>query len=124
MFLSKKGVPLVKYHRTSKANHDSKNDNTKMKKQINPTTKAYLIRGAFYLLLLLAVCAIPFALAQRNAAKQSVTKPAIKPNVPANRYLPRAGQSADGVASAPAATAAFNNLHSVAAQVRPAASVP
>src|SRR6267143_5371334 len=40
-----------------------------MKKQINPTIKAYLIRGAFYLLLLLAVCAIPFALAQRN--KQS-----------------------------------------------------
>src|SRR5215831_16409675 len=42
-----------------------------MKKQINPTIKAYLIRGAFYLLLLLAVCAIPFALAQRKAIKQS-----------------------------------------------------
>ena len=41
-----------------------------MKKQINPTIKAHLIRGAFYLLLLLAVCAIPFALAQRNAAKR------------------------------------------------------
>ena len=27
-----------------------------MKKQINPTIKAHLIRGAFYLLLLLAVC--------------------------------------------------------------------
>ena len=40
-----------------------------MKKQINPTIKAHLIRGAFYLLLLLAVCAIPFALAQRNAFK-------------------------------------------------------
>ena len=37
-----------------------------MKKQINLTTEAYLIRGAFYLLLLLAVCAIPFALGQRN----------------------------------------------------------
>ena len=42
-----------------------------MKKQINPTIKAYLIRGAFYLLLLVAVCAIPFALAQRNAPKRS-----------------------------------------------------
>ena len=45
-----------------------------MKKQINPTVKAYLIRSAFYLLLLLAVCAIPFALAQsrnRGTAKQS-----------------------------------------------------
>ena len=38
-----------------------------MKKQINPTIKAHLIRGAFYLLLLVAVCAIPFALAQRNS---------------------------------------------------------
>src|SRR5262245_54126046 len=37
-----------------------------MKKQINPTIKAHLIRSAFYLLLLVAVCAIPFALAQRN----------------------------------------------------------
>ena len=50
-----------------------------MKKQINPTIKAHLIRSAFYLLLLLAVCAIPFALAQRNsikAGKQSVAKAA------------------------------------------------
>ena len=38
-----------------------------MKKQINPTIKAHLIRGAFYLLLLLAVCAIPFALAQSRS---------------------------------------------------------
>src|ERR1043166_492355 len=42
-----------------------------MKKQINPTIKAHLIRGGFYLLLLIAVCAIPFALAQRNAATRS-----------------------------------------------------
>src|SRR5215472_6085829 len=40
-----------------------------MKKQINPTIKAHLIRGAFYLLLLIAICAIPFALAQRNASR-------------------------------------------------------
>ena len=46
-----------------------------MKKQINPRIKAHLIRGAFYLLLLLAVCAIPFALAERNTAKRSVLKP-------------------------------------------------
>ena len=44
-----------------------------MKKQINPSIKAHLIRGAFYLLLLLAVCAIPFTLAQRNAFKRPVT---------------------------------------------------
>src|SRR5215468_9687371 len=45
-----------------------------MKKQTNPTIKAYLIRGAFYLLLLLAVCAIPFVLAER-AGNRQMTKP-------------------------------------------------
>src|SRR6516225_8987963 len=33
------------------------------------------LRGACYLLLLLVVCAIPAALAQRNATSQSVAKP-------------------------------------------------
>jgi Kelch motif/Galactose oxidase, central domain len=37
-----------------------------MKKQTNPNIKAHFIRSAFYVLLLLAVCLIPFALAQRN----------------------------------------------------------
>ena len=40
-----------------------------MRKQINPIIRAHLIRGAFYLLLLVAVCVIPFALAQRTTAK-------------------------------------------------------
>jgi len=40
-----------------------------MKKRINPSTKAHLIRGVFYLLLMLAPCVIPFALAQRTTAK-------------------------------------------------------
>ena len=48
-----------------------------MKKQINPTIKAHLIRSAFYLLLLLGVCAIPFTLAQRNSTKGSAAKQAI-----------------------------------------------
>jgi hypothetical protein len=50
-----------------------------MKKQINPTIKAHLIRSAFYLLLLLGVLAIPFALAQsrsRGTTRQSVANPA------------------------------------------------
>ena len=38
-----------------------------MKKQINPTIKAHLIRSAFYVLLLLAVCVVPFALAQHRS---------------------------------------------------------
>jgi hypothetical protein len=40
-----------------------------MKKQINPNIKAHLIRRAFYLLLLLVVCVISFALAQRTTAR-------------------------------------------------------
>jgi hypothetical protein len=40
-----------------------------MKKNTNLTIRAHLLRGAFYLLLLLAVCVIPFALAQRTTAK-------------------------------------------------------
>src|SRR6266480_3744266 len=62
---------------------DSNEDKTKMKKQINPTIKAHLIRGAFYLLLLVAVCAIPFALAQRNATKRGVANPASNANMAA-----------------------------------------
>jgi hypothetical protein len=55
-----------------------------MKKQIDPTIKAYLIRGAFYLLLLQAVCAIPFALAQsrsRGTARGTVARAAVHPNL-------------------------------------------
>ncbi len=44
-----------------------------MKKQINHSTEAYLIRGAFYLLLLIAVCAVPLALAQQKT-KRSAAK--------------------------------------------------
>ena len=55
-----------------------------MKKQINPTIKAHLVRSGFYLLLLLAVCAIPFALAQRNTTKRSM---APQPGVTAKMYV-------------------------------------
>jgi hypothetical protein len=41
-----------------------------MQKRNNPSLKARLLRGAFYVLL--AVCAIPFAWAQRNATNSSV----------------------------------------------------
>ena len=37
-----------------------------MKKQINPTIKAHFLRSALIVLPLLAVCVIPFALAQRT----------------------------------------------------------
>jgi hypothetical protein len=44
-----------------------------MKKQINPNIKAHLIRSGFYVLLLLAVCVIPFALGQRNIGRLAPT---------------------------------------------------
>jgi hypothetical protein len=52
-----------------------------MKTHDNAAIKAHLIRGAFYLLLLIAVCAIPFALAQRNATKRGVANPASNANM-------------------------------------------
>jgi hypothetical protein len=45
-----------------------------MKSQIHRTINAHLLRVAFYLFPLLAACAIPFALAQRNVATRSETK--------------------------------------------------
>ena len=51
-----------------------------MKKQINPNVKAHLIRSAFYVLLLLAFCVIPFALAQRNTTRRAVNEPKVAAN--------------------------------------------
>lgn len=42
-----------------------------MKTQIRPTIKAHLLRSGVYLLLLVAVCVIPLALAQRNAVERA-----------------------------------------------------
>src|SRR5204862_515031 len=44
-----------------------------MKKPINRHVNAHFIRGAFYVLVLLAVCLIPFALAQRTVSKRTLT---------------------------------------------------
>ena len=41
-----------------------------MQSQINPSSRAHLLRGAFYLLLLVAMCLIPFALGQRTTGKR------------------------------------------------------
>ena len=54
-----------------------------MKKQIHPTIKAHLLRSGFYVLLLLAVCVIPFALAQRNVGKPTVMR------APLSHWLPK-----------------------------------
>src|SRR6476660_1966720 len=46
-------------------------------KRASPSIKAYIIRRAFYLLLLLAVCVIPFALAQRTTPIAAAAEPTI-----------------------------------------------
>ena len=48
---------------------------------INPAIKTPRIRGAFYLFLLLAACAIPFALAQRDIAANTARRLAM-PKLP------------------------------------------
>jgi hypothetical protein len=86
-----------------------------MKKQINPTIKAHLIRSAFYVVLLLAVCVIPFTLAQsrsRGTAKQSAGQPTwLAPSAAASAFAsqasalqksPQAGQSRAASAAAAA----------------------
>ncbi len=104
-----------------------------MKKQINPTIKAHLIRSAFYLLVLLAICAIPFALAQsrsRGTAKRNVAKPAASSNLAANAHLtplsnlkPASNPGAGGPQVAPPASGAqravpaqLSGVHAVPAQ--------
>ena len=57
-----------------------------MNANLNFTIKRHLIRGAFYVLPPLAVCAIPFALAQsrsRDTTKPNVLKPTVLPNLTA-----------------------------------------
>src|SRR5437868_3507600 len=51
-----------------------------MKKQTKSKIKAHLIRSSFYVLLLVAVCVIPFALAQRNTTRRAVAKPRVVSN--------------------------------------------
>jgi hypothetical protein len=68
-----------------------------MKKQINPTIKAHLVRGAFYLLLFLAVCAIPLALGQRanNGQRANKQSPTVdRSQLPPLSTVARGGQTA------------------------------
>jgi hypothetical protein len=43
-----------------------------MRKQTNPNMKAHLLRSAFYVLPVVAICVIPFALAQRGVSKRAL----------------------------------------------------
>src|SRR5256714_8272805 len=105
-----------------------------MKKQINPTIKAHLIRSAFYVLLLLAVCMIPFALAQsrsRGTTRQSAGKLTAKqsagqstrlvPSAAASALAPQAVPNLSGKSASAALSAAKsvpNSFGNKAAQAR------
>src|SRR5947207_395222 len=68
-----------------------------MKRQINPKIKAHLLRGGLYLLLLLAVGVIPFALAQRATSKQSAgAAPRLLGSTPVTTLL-KSDNPADGL---------------------------
>ncbi len=57
-----------------------------MKKQINPSIKAHLLRSALILLSLLAICAIPFVLAQSPIAGFTIE---VWRMAPTNRRFPQ-----------------------------------
>jgi hypothetical protein len=71
-----------------------------MKKQINSSIKAHLLWSTLILLSLLAIRAIPFALAQRNTAKPSVTQAATQLAPAANMYPPQNAPPSTGTAIA------------------------
>jgi hypothetical protein len=74
-----------------------------MKKQINPSIKAHLLRSALILLSLLAICAIPFALAQsrsRGTNNRSVAVRTDQSQLPAKASGP-VGVSAFQMSAAP-----------------------
>ena len=73
--------------RSTSATHKS----SSMKKQINSNIKAHLIRSSFYVLLLLAVCVIPFALGQRNIGRLAPTLKSFKAGGKAARPQPPQG---------------------------------
>src|SRR5438445_546301 len=83
-----------------------RHESTTMKKQINPSIKAHLLRSALILLSLLAICAIPFALAQsrsRGTNDRSVANSQSK--MPAESSVPLQTPTPTGTPS-PSATAA------------------
>src|SRR5690349_8090336 len=85
-----------------------------MKKQTKSHITAHLIRSSFYVLLLLAVCVIPFALAQRNTTRhKAVSKPKHLTTAATSQH--RNDVAASGVK---AKTAAPSNRFSRASQTR------
>ena len=92
-----------------------------MKKQINPTIKAHLIRSAFYVILLLAVCVIPLALAQRNTTTRAVASPKLAANNA--KIAAGARPPASLVGKGPAAAPGTNRFSRVPAGRAPKATI-
>src|SRR5207248_9127903 len=59
---------------------------TTMKSKTDLKIKAHLTRGASYLILLMAMCTNPFALAQRDTGKRTLVNSSAKEAVDANVY--------------------------------------
>ena len=82
-----------------------------MKKQINPSIKAQLLRSAPILLSLVVICAIPFALAQsrsRGTTKQNVVQPVANQNPAGNLYSPfSSGRAPEPAGAKPAGQSKF-----------------
>jgi hypothetical protein len=80
-----------------------------LKKAIPPS--AHLLRGVFYLLLLLAVCVVPFTLAQsrsRGTAGQSAGQPTqLAPSAAASALAPQAVPNSSGTSISATAASAF-----------------
>ena len=95
-----------------------------MKKQTKHSIKAHLIWSALILLLLLAVCVIPFTLAQRNTGKQSAAQPkGLAPSASGSAVAPRHPSNSSGKStSALASGLAPKSLPNSGKSTRPLAS--
>src|SRR6267378_3325230 len=80
-----------------------------MKKQTNPSIKAHLLWSALILLSLLAVCAIPFALAQRQTARQSLPMTPAKAKLAGNVNPAQNAPPSSGAIGASSAQAQLPN---------------
>jgi len=96
-----------------------------MKKQLAPSAKAYLNRGTLYLLLVVGVATIPFALGQRYTRKQSTLtfakrlayKPAIEKVYWRHRIWPEENATAKPLLDAVMPQAELKKNRGLSAQV-------
>ena len=66
-------APLKEGSGSQEISMQNHKDNTTMKKQNNSTIKAHFLRSGLYVLLIVGVCIIPFALAQSRSGVSKKT---------------------------------------------------